>query len=59
MMVCDHWYMVNCNSSELDYSANQLIGQRDKPFVGPKEHLQHREPGTAFFRFSGSQHLDV
>jgi hypothetical protein len=46
MMVCDHWYMVNCNGSEIDYSANQLIGQRDKPFVSAEEHLQHREPGS-------------
>jgi len=50
MMVCDHWYMVNCNSSELDYSANQLIGQRDKPFVSPEEHLKHREPVEFFTR---------
>jgi hypothetical protein len=55
MMVCDHWYMVNCDRSELDYNANQLIGQRDKPFVSPEEHLQHREPGTVFLHFHGSQ----
>lgn len=44
MMICDHWYMVNCNKSEQDYGANELIGQRDKPFVSPEEHLHHREP---------------
>ncbi|XP_044738512.1 uncharacterized protein LOC123300104 isoform X2 [Chrysoperla carnea] len=33
MLICDHWYMVNCSQSETDYSANLLIGQRDKPFV--------------------------
>jgi hypothetical protein len=48
MMICDHWYMVNCNSSEQDFAANQLIGQRDKPFVGPEEHLRRLEPGTVF-----------
>jgi hypothetical protein len=48
LMICDHWYMVNCNTSEQDYAANELIGQRDKPFVGPEEHLYHREPGTVF-----------
>ncbi|XP_023714824.1 uncharacterized protein LOC111868435 isoform X2 [Cryptotermes secundus] len=48
MMICDHWYMVNCNTSEQDYGANQLIGQRDKPFVGPDEHLHHREPVHIF-----------
>jgi hypothetical protein len=46
MMICDHWYMVNCNRSEQDYGANELIGQRDKPFVSSEEHLHHREPGT-------------
>lgn len=38
MLVCDHWYMVNCSKSENDYKANLLIGQRDKPFVSEFEH---------------------
>lgn len=33
MLICDHWYMVNCSKSESDYTANLLIGQKDKPFV--------------------------
>ncbi|KAF6198751.1 hypothetical protein GE061_006773 [Apolygus lucorum] len=33
MLICAHWYQVNCNKSADDYSANLLIGQRDKPFV--------------------------
>lgn len=33
MLICAHWYQVNCSRSEMDYSANLLIGQRDKPFV--------------------------
>ncbi|KAL4709626.1 hypothetical protein ACJJTC_007357 [Scirpophaga incertulas] len=37
MLICDHWYMVNCSMSERDYSANLLIGQRDKPFVSEEE----------------------
>lgn len=37
MLICDHWYMVNCSRSELDYDANLLIGQRDKPFVSDAE----------------------
>ncbi|XP_060801398.1 uncharacterized protein LOC106140826 isoform X2 [Amyelois transitella] len=37
MLICDHWYMVNCSKSESDYSANLLIGQRDKPFVSEEE----------------------
>ncbi|KAK5650500.1 hypothetical protein RI129_001529 [Pyrocoelia pectoralis] len=45
MLVCDHWYMVNCNKSEVDYDANLLIGQRDKPFVEDSDtHPFHRTP---------------
>lgn len=45
MLICDHWYMVNCSKSELDYNANLLIGQRDKPFVeDSSEHPYHRTP---------------
>ncbi|XP_050309106.1 uncharacterized protein LOC126745350 isoform X2 [Anthonomus grandis grandis] len=39
MLICDHWYMVNCSKSEEDYSANLLIGQQGKHFV---EDLQFR-----------------
>lgn len=27
MLICDHWYMVNCSKAESDYTANLLIGQ--------------------------------
>ncbi|XP_011211374.2 mucin-5AC [Bactrocera dorsalis] len=37
MLICDHWYMVNCSRAESDYAANLLIGQRDKPFVNDEE----------------------
>ncbi|XP_073955736.1 jiangshi isoform X1 [Choristoneura fumiferana] len=43
MLICDHWYMVNCSKSESDYSANLLIGQRDKPFVSEAD-MQQRTP---------------
>jgi len=33
MLICAHWYQVNCSRSEQHYDANLLIGQRDKPFV--------------------------
>ncbi|KAL1489273.1 hypothetical protein ABEB36_014203 [Hypothenemus hampei] len=33
MLICDHWYMVNCSKAEEDYSANLLIGQQNKAFV--------------------------
>ncbi|KRT81156.1 Carbohydrate-binding protein, partial [Oryctes borbonicus] len=36
MLICDHWYMVNCSRSEIDYTANLLIGQQ-KPFVEDSE----------------------
>ncbi|XP_055301811.1 mucin-2-like [Sitodiplosis mosellana] len=38
MLICDHWYMVNCSKAESDYDANLLIGQRDKPFVRDDEY---------------------
>lgn len=45
MLICDHWYMVNCSKSEEDYSANLLIGQREKPFVDDKdENPYYRTP---------------
>ncbi|XP_044757709.1 uncharacterized protein LOC123315873 isoform X2 [Coccinella septempunctata] len=34
MLICDHWFMVNCSRSESDYGANLLIGQKETPFVG-------------------------
>ncbi|XP_029727930.1 mucin-5AC-like isoform X1 [Aedes albopictus] len=37
MLICDHWYMVNCSKAESNYAANLLIGQRDKPFVTDDE----------------------
>lgn len=37
MLICDHWYMVNCSRAESNYDANLLIGQRDKPFVTDQE----------------------
>ncbi|RVE55102.1 hypothetical protein evm_000469 [Chilo suppressalis] len=43
MLICDHWYMVNCSKSESDYDANLLIGQRDKPFVS-EEDMRRRTP---------------
>lgn len=27
MLICDHWYMVNCSDSESNYDANLLIGK--------------------------------
>ncbi|XP_055382890.1 mucin-2 isoform X2 [Condylostylus longicornis] len=45
MLICDHWYMVNCSRAESDYDANLLIGQKDKPFVPDDEqHLRTPRP---------------
>lgn len=27
MLICDHWYMVNCSKAESDYGVNSLIGK--------------------------------
>ncbi|KAL1397543.1 hypothetical protein pipiens_002505 [Culex pipiens pipiens] len=43
MLICDHWYMVNCSKAESNYAANLLIGQRDKPFV-PEDENEVRTP---------------
>ncbi|CAO1440250.1 unnamed protein product [Diamesa tonsa] len=40
MLVCDHWYMVNCSKAESNYKYNSLIGQRNTPFVSESEHEQ-------------------
>lgn len=29
MLICDHWYMVNCSKAESDYGANLLIGKQN------------------------------
>ncbi|XP_018319348.1 uncharacterized protein LOC108732853 isoform X2 [Agrilus planipennis] len=44
MLICDHWYMVNCSKSEVDYRANLLIGQKDKPFVEDSEKQRTPRP---------------
>lgn len=46
MLICDHWYMVNCSTSEDDYSANLLIGQKEKKFVDDEDpkHPYRRTP---------------
>lgn len=46
MLICDHWYMVNCSTSESDYSANLLIGQKEKKFVddSDEKNAYHRTP---------------
>ncbi|XP_022195369.2 putative uncharacterized protein DDB_G0282133 [Nilaparvata lugens] len=39
MLICAHWYQVNCSRSEQHFHANLLIGQRDKPFVDESEQV--------------------
>lgn len=49
MLICDHWYMVSCNKSAEDYTANLLIGQSNKPFVDDSdEQVYRRTPRPDF-----------
>jgi len=50
MLICDHWYMVKCESSEKDYKANLLIGQKDALFVREDENVhEFRTPRPDLF----------
>ncbi|KAF4528433.1 hypothetical protein B566_EDAN013438 [Ephemera danica] len=40
MMVCDHWFMVDCKTSALHYAANLLLGDKTKLFIGAGETVQ-------------------
>ncbi|XP_076250778.1 jiangshi isoform X7 [Rhynchophorus ferrugineus] len=44
MLICDHWYMVNCSKAEQDYGANLLIGQQGKAFVEDLEYNRTPRP---------------
>lgn len=60
MLICDHWYMVNCSKSEIDYSANLLIGQREKPFVEDSEkHPYHRTPRPDLLSHPSAPEYDI
>uniref|UniRef100_A0A8D8WBC4 Chitin-binding type-2 domain-containing protein n=1 Tax=Cacopsylla melanoneura TaxID=428564 RepID=A0A8D8WBC4_9HEMI len=50
MLICAHWYQVNCTHSENNFDANLLIGQRDKPFVG-EDFWKHRFGGAGNTNF--------
>lgn len=39
MLICDHWYMVNCSMSEQGFKANLLIGQKEKKFVDDSDEI--------------------
>lgn len=55
MLICAHWYQVNCNRSMADYAANLLIGQRDKPFVD--DYITSKFAFVIiFFNFIASKH---
>ncbi|CAH1131273.1 unnamed protein product [Ceutorhynchus assimilis] len=47
MLICDHWYMVNCSKSEEDYSANLLIGQQGKAFIEDLQFQRTPRPDLA------------
>ncbi|KAI5741045.1 hypothetical protein M8J76_009823 [Diaphorina citri] len=50
MLICAHWYQVNCSHSEHDFDANLLIGQKDKPFVD-EDFWKHRFGGAGNTNF--------
>ncbi|KAL1461808.1 hypothetical protein WDU94_013679, partial [Cyamophila willieti] len=50
MLICAHWYQVNCTHSEHDFDANLLIGQKDKPFVS-EDFWKHRFGGAGNTNF--------
>lgn len=59
MLICDHWYMVNCSKAESNYAANLLIGQRDKPFVTDDENeLRTPRPDLLDRPYSAGFHMD-
>lgn len=55
MMVCDHWFMVDCKTSQLYYAANERIGVKNQPFISSGEKIT-REFGTLFHHWF-SRHL--
>jgi hypothetical protein len=48
MMVCDHWFMVDCKTSQLYYAANERIGDKNQPFISAGEKIT-REFGILIF----------
>lgn len=42
MMICDHWYMVNCSKAVEDYAANLRIGHKGTPFLDDNESNTYR-----------------
>ncbi|XP_065557513.1 uncharacterized protein LOC136025417 isoform X2 [Artemia franciscana] len=40
MLICDHWYQVECSSSVRFYNKNDLIGNRAKNFLNDDENLK-------------------
>lgn len=39
MMVCDHWFMVDCKTSHLHFAANERIGVQNQPFIASGEKI--------------------
>ncbi|CAB3366180.1 Hypothetical predicted protein [Cloeon dipterum] len=48
MMVCDHWFMVDCKNSHLYYAANERIGDKNQPFISSSESVPHEFIGDTF-----------
>lgn len=60
MLICDHWYMVNCSRSVEDYSANSRIGQKEMPFVDDSaSNPYHRTPRPDLLSHPSQSEYDI
>lgn len=60
MLICDHWYMVNCSRSVEDYSANLRIGQKEMPFVDDSvSNPYHRTPRPDLLSHPSQSEYDI
>ncbi|KAJ3627871.1 hypothetical protein MTP99_015217 [Tenebrio molitor] len=60
MLICDHWYMVNCSKSVDDYTANLRIGHKEMPFVDDSEsNPYHRTPRPDLLSHPSQSEYDI
>ncbi|EEZ97929.1 cuticular protein analogous to peritrophins 1-C precursor [Tribolium castaneum] len=60
MLICDHWYMVNCSKSVDDYTANLRIGHKEMPFVDDNEaNPYHRTPRPDLLSHPSQSEYDI
>ncbi|XP_059485213.1 uncharacterized protein LOC132202360 isoform X2 [Neocloeon triangulifer] len=49
MMVCDHWFMVDCKNSHLYFAANERIGVKNQPFIQKDEKITRDFVADSFY----------